>query len=392
MTPAPMMHARCVNKGTRAMRTRARMRMPPRQETRRWPQRWLLFRGVCGVCLVAIAIAIAIATATTIAAAAAAAAATAAATTDGTALAPSQAAASPLSPGRIVSTSPSITETLFALGLGDRVVGVSRYCRFPSQVSALPKIGTFLKPDAELIARLRPDLVIVHAGPSGIDTKLTTLGIPFIRVERGALSSVFSTIRDIGKVAGVDGRAQALIGTLESHLDNIRRRVAGKPVQKVLVIVGRRASTSTDLVAVGRNSYLTDIITIAGGVNVLAGESPTDYPRISMETVYRLAPDVIIDAGEMGDAVDDPARRQIAIQALWLRAGAGAARTGRVHAVTSEAFVVPGPRVTEVAETIASWLHPEHAASAEHGGQAEHAAPGGHERPVGRAEGREQPR
>ena len=69
-------------------------------------------------------------------------------------------------PARIVSTSPSITETLFALGLGDRVVGVSTYCRFPAEVATLPKVGTFLKPDAEMIARLKPDLVFVHAGPN----------------------------------------------------------------------------------------------------------------------------------------------------------------------------------------------------------------------------------
>src|SRR5260221_6540921 len=72
-------------------------------------------------------------------------------------------------PARIVSTSPSITETLFALGLGDRVVGVSTYCRFPAAAAKLPKVGTFLKPDAELIAGLRPDLVIVHEVSTGID-------------------------------------------------------------------------------------------------------------------------------------------------------------------------------------------------------------------------------
>ena len=79
---------------------------------------------------------------------------------------------------RIVSTSPSITETLFALGLGDRVVGVSTFCRFPAAAVTLPKIGTFLRPDAELIARLRPDLVVIHAGPSGIEQRLSALAHP----------------------------------------------------------------------------------------------------------------------------------------------------------------------------------------------------------------------
>src|SRR5579862_8394334 len=81
-------------------------------------------------------------------------------------------------PSRIVSTSPSITETLFALGLGDRVVGVSTYCRFPPEVVKLPKVGTFLKPNAEVIAGLRPDLVLVHAVPDGVDRQLASLHVP----------------------------------------------------------------------------------------------------------------------------------------------------------------------------------------------------------------------
>ena len=80
-------------------------------------------------------------------------------------------------PPRIVSTSPSITETLFALGLGDRVVGVSTYCRFPPAVATLPKVGTFLKPDAETIARLKPDLVFIHAGPNTVAAQLARLGL-----------------------------------------------------------------------------------------------------------------------------------------------------------------------------------------------------------------------
>src|SRR5882672_6700346 len=94
-------------------------------------------------------------------------------------------------PTRIVSTSPSITETLFALALGDRVVGVSTFCRFPPEVLKLPKVGTFLKPEAEVIAGLRPDLVIVHELSTGIDRQLTSLRIPFVVADRGTLASVF---------------------------------------------------------------------------------------------------------------------------------------------------------------------------------------------------------
>jgi ABC-type Fe3+-hydroxamate transport system substrate-binding protein len=258
---------------------------------------------------------------------------------------------------RIVSTSPSITETLFALGLGDRVVAVSGYCRYPAEVVALPKVGTFLQPDVELIARLKPDLTIVHPGPNGLERRLSTLKIPFVTVERGSLSSVFSSIRIIGNAAGIPDGAAKLVAAIEARLDRVRKSVAGRPPQKVLLIVGRRPGTLTDLVAVGRSSYLSDLATIAGGVNVLSDSGLPEYPRISMETVIRLAPDVIIDAGDMGDTPEERRSRQITTEALWKRQQLDPARARRVHAVISDAFVVPGPRVVEATETMALWLH-----------------------------------
>lgn len=260
-------------------------------------------------------------------------------------------------PRRIVSTSPSITETLFALGLGGRVVGVSRFCRFPPEVASLPKVGTFLEPDAELIARLRPDLTIINSKADGIERQLAAFRIPILSVEEGGLASVFATIRAIGGAAGIPERAGVLIAEIQGRLERVRAGVANRPPQRVLLIVGRRPGTLTDLVAVGRTSYMSDLVTVAGGVNVLADERLPAYPRISMETVIRLAPDVIIDAGDMGDTPGDRRARQVRTEGLWKQQPVSAARAGRVHAVVSDAFVVPGPRVVEAAETMASWLH-----------------------------------
>jgi iron complex transport system substrate-binding protein len=260
-------------------------------------------------------------------------------------------------PARIVSTSPSITETLFALGLGDRVVAVSRYCRFPPQVASLPKVGTFLQPDAELIARATPDLAIVNPKANDIGRRLTTLKIPFATVEQGGLASVYSSIRIIGDAARIPARATALTREIQARLERVRAAVAGRTPQRVLLVVGRRPGTLTDLVAVSRSSYMSDLAALAGGVNVLADDSLPEYPRISMETVIRLAPDAIIDAGDMGDTPEDRRRRQVQTEGLWKQQPLAAARAGRVHAVISDAFVVPGPRVVEVAETMAMWLH-----------------------------------
>jgi iron complex transport system substrate-binding protein len=124
----------------------------------------------------------------------------------------------------------------------------------------------------------------------------------------------------------------------------------------VLIVVSRSAGGLSDLVAVGRGSYLHELVGVAGGVNVL-DDPGLRYPRISMETVIRLAPDVIVDAADMGDTVEEHVRRRPVTEALWKRqTSVAAARTGGVHAVTSDAFVVPGPRMVEAAETLAGWL------------------------------------
>ncbi len=220
-------------------------------------------------------------------------------------------------PARIVSTSPSITETLFALGLGDRVVGVSRYCRYPEQASRLAKVGTFLQPDAEVIARLRPDLVIVHAGPHQVARQLGSLGMRVVTVEPRSLESVFTTIGEIGRAAGVLDRADALVREIRGRLDRVRQSVASRTPQKVLLIVGRRPGALADMVGVGRDSYLNDVITLAGGTNILDGPGLPAYPRISMETVLRVSPDVIIDGGNMGDTAEQREAVRVTTLALW---------------------------------------------------------------------------
>jgi iron complex transport system substrate-binding protein len=261
-------------------------------------------------------------------------------------------------PMRIVSTSPSITETLFALGLGARVVGVSSFCRYPAEAESLPRIGSYLRPDTELIARLRPDLVVINAGPNEVQRQLTSMGLRAITVAPGSLDSVYSTIQTVGEAAGVRARADMLVGDLRHRLDRIHKAVAGRPRKRVLVIVGRRTGTLSDLIAVGSRSYLGELVDVAGGVNVLSGDRLPEYPRISMETVIRLAPDVVVDAADMGDALEHRRRKQPETEAMWRREAAVAAvRAGAVHVVTSDAFLVPGPRVIEAAATLAAWLH-----------------------------------
>ena len=252
---------------------------------------------------------------------------------------------------RIVSTSPSITETLFALGLGDRVVGVSTYCRFPPQVATLPKVGSFLKPDAELIAGLRPDLVVVHEVGNGLDRRLDVAAHPVRdRRTRHAGERVFVDAPDRDARPASRSGPTTLVGDVQRRLDAIRRAGAARPKRRVLFIIGRSPGTLADLVAVGPGSYINELIEIAGGANVLAIAGQPEYPRISMETVLRLDPDVIVDTVDMGDTEAERRQRQPVNERLWSAYGMlTAVKTRRVHAATTDALVVPGPRVVDAA-------------------------------------------
>lgn len=262
-------------------------------------------------------------------------------------------------PARIISTSPSITETLFALGLGDRVVGVSQYCRFPPEVQKLPKVGTFLQPDAERIVALRPDLVFVHSVAGDLTGRLSTMHVRAVAVDEGTMASVFDAIRQIADAAGVPTRGAALVTDIQRKLDRVAAAASAAPRPSVLVIIGRRPGTLADLVAVGSHAYLDALIGIAGGRNVLGTQALPEYPRISMETVLRLDPDVIVDTVDMGDTAAERLARQTVNQRLWAAyPSLRAVQSKRVYADTTDALVVPGPRIVDAAEWIAARIRP----------------------------------
>lgn len=256
------------------------------------------------------------------------------------------AAAALTAQNRIVSTTPAITETLFALGLGSRVVGVSTYCHFPPEAASRPKIGTYLQPNLEAILRLRPDMVIMERlAPQTID-QLKRAKIRVEQINTGDLRTNLQMIEDIGRFVGSAESARALRARMQSELDRIRSMQQGK--RKVVFIVGRSPGRLEGIVAVGRGSYLNELIEIAGGVNVLA-DSSLSYPKLSLESMIRLQPDVIIDMGDMAETVGVTDEHKRAVEALW--------RTrkdlkARIHAVASDIFVVPGPRMVDAAREL----------------------------------------
>jgi iron complex transport system substrate-binding protein len=261
-------------------------------------------------------------------------------------------------PQHIVSTTPSITETLFSLGVGNRVVGVSRFCSFPPEVEKLPKVGSYIKPDVEAIARLSPDLVILQRSPSEVTERLNALHIAFIEVPHGTLENVFTSIQLIAQAADVPERSAGLIAQIRNALNSIEAKAKAFPSPRVLVIVDRRQGTLTDLIAVGPNNYVNQILSIAGGNNVLAQPGLPQYPHISLETVLRENPDVIIDLS--GTQETEAARQasRTATLALWSQyRDLAAVRTGHVYAGTTNSLVVPGPRTPLAAQRLFDFVH-----------------------------------
>lgn len=261
-------------------------------------------------------------------------------------------------PERIVSTSPSITESLFALGLGPHVVGVSNYCEYPPQVKELTKVGTFLKPDAELIARLKPDLVILHKLPSDVADRLDALHIKYAIVDRGGLTDAFTEIQQVGAAAGVTTQAAALVAKIRARLEQIRFQASKVNKPTVVFVIGREPGTLSGLILVGHDLFLNDLIEVAGGRNLIAEDSSQPYPHVSLETILRMNPDVLIDMGDMGATAQERERKVSETLSLWKHvSNLSAVKNDHVYSLTSTAFVVPGPRVTEAAEILFTLLH-----------------------------------
>ncbi|MBM3757661.1 MAG: hypothetical protein FJW38_27225 [Acidobacteria bacterium] len=259
------------------------------------------------------------------------------------------AAAAWAGPGRIVSTTPSITEILFALEAGDRVVGVTTFCYFPPETARIAKIGSYTQLNLEAIVAARPDLVFVEKSPLGFTERLRAMGLRVEEVNAQSAHALPEAIRAIARAIGVSG--EPLIAKIQTGLDGVRRSVRGR--KRVMFVVGRSPGSLDGLMVAGPQSYLDEILSIAGGENVFAS-AKSSYPRVSLEEVFARRPEVIIDMGEMADTVGVTEDRKRAVVALWKKYPVVKAR---VFAVAEDYLVVPGPRVVDAAKAFARMLH-----------------------------------
>ena len=262
-------------------------------------------------------------------------------------------------PQRIVSTAPSITELLYALGLGDRIVGVDRFSRYPPEVLRKQKIGDYANPNLEVIASLRPDLVMIPTNPVKLAERLGTLRLKVLEIDQEGIAKLYDSFRIVGQATGTVEQAAKLTSSVRGQLDAIRTRAAPLKRTRMMFVVGRTPNRLDGLIVVGQASYLNEIIALAGGENVFR-DAVASYPAVSLEEVLARNPDVIVDMGDMADTVGVTDQHKREVTSLWERlTNVAAVKQHRVFAVASDVYVVPGPRVVEAAKAFLSMLHPE---------------------------------
>jgi ABC-type Fe3+-hydroxamate transport system, periplasmic component len=243
-------------------------------------------------------------------------------------------------------------------GLGDRVVGVTDYCKYPPEATKKAKIGGYLRPSLETILALRPDLVIAERSPSNLAAQLARLKITAVEVEYKTLPEILQSIEKIAAAAGVAERGVALRNSISLKMDQIRTRVKPYPRTKVMFVVGRTAGTLTGLIVVGSGSYLTALMEAGGGVNAFADASGA-YPKVTMEEVLARDPDVILDRADMGNQSAATEAQKLAVVNLWRTYPMlKAVKQQRVVIMVPDIFFVPGPRIIEAAQAFANMFTP----------------------------------
>ena len=265
------------------------------------------------------------------------------------ALAAAPAPTAPAPPARIVSLTPALTEILFAVGAGDRVVGVTDFCDFPPEAKTRAKIGGYVNPSVEAVVALKPDLIVVSPGPGNRDAALAMqrAGLRVEVVQAETLEDSLAAIETVARLAGNEEKGRTLVTGIRQRLDAVKRRVAGQPAVPTLFCV-----QTEPIYAAGRDTLPSQILEIAGGKNVV---TEPRYPRLGLEAVVAAKPQVILQARMDVPASGGPSPEE-AFWSRWPQIPAVAAK--KVIVLDNGVALRPGPRIADAAEQLAAILHP----------------------------------
>lgn len=245
---------------------------------------------------------------------------------------------------RAVSLAPNLTEIVFAVGSGDKLIGVTSFCDYPVEARNIQKIGDTLNPNIENIIALKPQIVLVSTA-SQIENFTKILDhqqIAYFVTNPNSLEDIYQSVFQIGKIFGQDDKANEIVSELKKRVANVESRTnTGKNTKVFLQI------SNESLYTIGKDSFLTDLIRRAGGVSVTEAVA-TAYPKISLETALAYQPEAII----LSDSEDNREPHTVF-------KNSPAVKNGRVFRINADLLSRPGPRIVDGLEQIAKVLHPE---------------------------------
>jgi iron complex transport system substrate-binding protein len=253
---------------------------------------------------------------------------------------------------RIISLSPSNTEIVFALGLGDKVVGVTDYCNYPPEAAEKDKVGGFDDPNIEVILTLEPDLVLAGSLHEEVVARLEERDIPVLVMEPQTVDHVYEAIRLVGAAARVKETAETVVSEIEQQINSVREKLAAlKDDEKVTVYYELWYDPP---MSIGNRTFIHEVITAAGGKNIFA-DVEDNYPTVSPEAVAEKNPRVILYPDDHGTA--EMVSDQYYARPGW--AEIAALKDKRIYGVNSDLFNRPGPRVGRAIQEAAALFYPE---------------------------------
>jgi iron complex transport system substrate-binding protein len=256
-------------------------------------------------------------------------------------------------PQRIVSHVPSITEMLFALGVGERVVGVSDYCDYPEEARSKISVGNYFNPSIENIVALEPDLVLTDGHSEDIK-QLDELEPPinYMVIDPRDIDGVFEDLELLGQVTGSEGEAEELIKGMQDSIAQVLALVEGAPRPRVLFVID-----ATDLTfpwTAGQGSFIDAFITMAGGENI-AAQAEGAWVQLSIEEIVNADPEIIILPAKHGTAFTSP--ETLMEHPVWQ--GTTAVKEGGIFVIDDDLVSRSGPRIVQGLEELARIIHPE---------------------------------
>jgi iron complex transport system substrate-binding protein len=253
-------------------------------------------------------------------------------------------------PQRIVSLAPGITETLYALGLGDQIAGVTTFCDWPAAARKKTRIGGFSNPSLEKIVGLKPDLILATADGNRKDTvrQLERLGFSVYVINPSGIMGFLDSLYHIGEITGREKEASRMVHTLQMRLNAIDQRIKNRSKPRVFFQLGLEP-----VFTVGKETFIHEMIERAGGVNV-AGENIARYPVYSAESIIAASPEIIIFAPMVNDHHFDAVKR------FWNKfSDMPAVKNNRIYPVDANLINRASPRSLDAIESMALIFHPD---------------------------------